>query len=138
MSNSKLWCSVHQPTPQQLEEIGELEYLKDIDPKLQDRLNNLQLSTDLVETAYMLALQGTVYDLVQVGGSPAFQVIFGKVTAFLLSSGYMMELEQIRAAVQDTRPIMFAFSERVSKDITQADGTIKKVSTFNHQGWARG
>lgn len=32
---------------------------------------------------------------------------------------------------------IYAYSERVSEDIPQEDGSIKKVSTFNHKGFYR-
>mgnify|MGYP000054464484 CR=1 FL=1 len=32
---------------------------------------------------------------------------------------------------------IYAYSERISEDIPQPDGSVKKVSTFNHKGFYR-
>ena len=32
---------------------------------------------------------------------------------------------------------LYAYSERLSKDIPQEDGTVKKISVFNHKGFYR-
>ena len=29
----------------------------------------------------------------------------------------------------------YAFSKRISKEVTQPDGTVKKISEFKHEGW---
>lgn len=121
-----IWCSVHIPTTEQLAELssvwgmeGNLVYLSDIYPSTQEFLNNcgnkyedlLQYAKDLHEIARS---ENAV--LVQPGGSLAFQHVLGKVA--------MTDLHK--------NPILYAHSERVSEDIPQEDGTVKKVSYFKH------
>lgn len=122
MSKKFLWCSTHTPTKEQMTELksmGSVEFLKDVFPSLQERLNNCpadrqrlyQLANDLHDVT-----RDEDYILVQPGGSPAFQFILGK------------ELPKYRE-------VLYAHSQRVSEDVPQADGTIKKVSTFKHLGF---
>jgi hypothetical protein len=32
--------------------------------------------------------------------------------------------------------MIFADSDRISEDIPQPDGSVKKISTFRHKGWS--
>ena len=124
--NKFIWCSAHTPSAEQIEELnsswgmkGDLVMLKDIYPSTQEFLNNcssnyedlLQYAKDLHEIA-----RSEDAVLVQPGGSPAFQYVLGKVrmTSLHMSS------------------VLYAHSERVSQDIPQEDGSVKKVSTFRH------
>lgn len=120
-----IWCSAHTPSAEQLEELSsvwgmkKLVMLKDIYPSTQEFLNNctsskkdlLQHAEDLHEIA-----RSEYACLVQVGGSPAFQMCFGKVSMVNMHMTYCL----------------YAHSERVSEDIPQEDGSVKKVSVFKH------
>jgi hypothetical protein len=41
----------------------------------------------------------------------------------------------IAASIIGTGRVIFADSDRVSEDILQPDGSVKKVSIFKHKGW---
>lgn len=116
-----LWCSPHTPTSEQLEslnEMGSLIFLKDISTELMNRLTNTPsirseckvLADEISEVAERFHAK-----IIQLGGSPLFLVI----AAGVIGSGRMI----------------FAESERVSEDIPQPDGSVKKVSIFKHKGW---
>ena len=123
-----IWCSVHVPSAEQISELksewwdmhDELVMLKDIYPSTQEFLNNcsdeydelVQHAKDLHEIARS---ENAV--LVQVGGSLAFQYVFGK----------------IRMTNFNMTCVLYAHSERVSEDIPQEDGSVKKVSIFKHK-----
>lgn len=121
-----IWCSVHTPSAEQLAELksawgmkGELIYLKDIYPSTQEFLNNCDADyTNLLQYAKDLHEIARSEDavLVQPGGSMAFQYVMGKVR---MTSLHMST-------------VLYAHSERVSEDIPQEDGTVKKVSYFKH------
>ena len=116
---SFLWCSVHQPTTEQLAELsaqGDVQFLKELNPQLQSSLN--ATPPDIMELS-KLAIELTEYGfkgytLVQPGGSPAFLYMFG------------------RANTETNFPVLFAHSERVSEDVPQEDGSVRKVSVFRH------
>lgn len=122
-----IWCSVHTPTTEQLEELqswldegDELMYLKDINPVLFDTLinspaNNYEL-LGLAKTLHELSREMDAI-LVQPSGSIAFQYMFGKVA---MTNFYV------------TR-VLYSHSNRVSEDIPQEDGSVKKISYFTHQ-----
>ena len=116
-----LWCANHTPTIEQLQslnEMGNLLFLKDIAPQLAERLSNTPsvrseckvLADEISEVAERFHAK-----IIQLGGSPLFLVI----AAGVIGSGRMI----------------FADSERISEDIPQADGSVKKVSIFKHKGW---
>lgn len=116
-----LWCSPHTPTEEQLtsiNEMGSIIFLKDIAPELMTRLSNTPsirseckiLADEISDIADTLHAK-----IVQLGGSPLFLIM----AAGVIGSGRMI----------------FADSERVSEDIPQPDGTVKKISIFKHKGW---
>lgn len=116
-----LWCANHTPTSEQLEslnEMGNLLFLKDIVPELMTRLSNTPsvrseckiLADEISEVAERFHAK-----IIQLGGSPLFLVM----AAGVIGSGRMI----------------FADSDRVSEDIPQPDGSVKKVSIFKHKGW---
>ena len=113
-----IWASPHKPTKEQMESIeGKLEFLPE---HLQNQINNCPDSTRELEALAEKLLQYTGENenfLFQPGGSPAFQFILGKNRGF--------------------RPvkIFYAYSERVSRDIPQEDGSIKKISSFKFERW---
>lgn len=116
-----LWCANHTPTSEQLEslnEMGNLLFLKDIAPQLAERLSNTPSKRNecaiLADNISELAEKHNAI-IVQLGGSPLFLVI----AAGVIGSGRMI----------------FADSERVSEDIPQPDGSVKKISIFKHKGW---
>ena len=116
-----LWCSPHTLTSEQfgsLNEMGNIIYLKDVNPELMARLINTPsdrneckiLANDVYELSESLDAK-----IVQLGGSPMFLFV--------------------AASVIGTGRVIFADSERVSEDIPQADGSVKKISIFKHRGW---
>jgi len=122
MKNTYLWASVHAPSEEQLESLnGDVVMLKDHNPELQEQLNNIEIDTVLARVAVNLIETAEELDavLVQPGGSPAFQYKLGK----------------IMNQVEVEKPIYYSYSKRVSEDIQQADGSVKKVSVFAHLGW---
>lgn len=116
-----LWCSPHTPTEEQFYSLNNqhpLLLLKDIDPELAERLSNTPRDRrDCQRLADEVSATAEQHDamIVQLGGSPLFLVM----AAGVIGSGRMI----------------FAESERVSEDIPQPDGSVKKISTFRHKGW---
>ena len=132
MRDLLIWCSVHQPTQQQMNELtemGQLLFLRDIDPEMMTKISDSPSTEEELEVLAQdfmrltsLPFEVTVdknITLVQPAGSPAFQLMLGRC----------MDQMQIQ--------VMYAHSERVSVDESQPDGTVKKVSTFQHKGWIR-
>ena len=119
-----LWCSVHQPTKEQqaeLTQLGQLVYLKDVFPSLQESINNCPpdrpaLSRLAIDFA-QLALTG--YTIVQPGGSLLFQFMLG----------------QAAQDVSMSDRFLYAHSERISVDVAQSDGSVVKTSVFKHLGF---
>ena len=116
-----LWCSPHTPTEEQLESlnsIGNLIYLKDIAPITMANLTNTPSDRNecriIADVISDLALNRNA-KIVQLGGSPMFLFV--------------------AASIIGTGRVIFADSERVSEDIPQPDGSIKKISIFKHKGW---
>lgn len=117
-----LWCANHQPLTEQLESLnsmGNLLFLKDIAPNLMIRLTNTPSNRDackeLADEISDVALENDA-KIVQLGGSPLFLVMASPI----IGSGRMI----------------FADSDRISEDIPQPDGSVKKISTFRHKGWS--
>jgi hypothetical protein len=120
-----LWCSAHTPTSEQLtslQEMGKLIFLKDVNPPLQEEVNNCPADRgQLLSIARSLNHLAIELDctIVQLGGSPLFLYIAGA---------------EINGSMSKAR-IIFAHSERVSIDSPQPDGTVVKTSVFKHIGW---
>jgi len=122
MNNKKnLWASPHSPTSEQISEACGLVFLKDINPALQERLEN---SPDNLDSLNELAIEllnfckESNYNLYQPAGNPSFQFILGAAS---MNYNYL-----------DVN-IFYAYSERVSQDVAQPDGSVKKVSVFKHK-----
>lgn len=119
--NNFLWCSPHTPTEEQYSSLNNqhpLLLLKDINPELAERLLNTPRDRrDCQQLADVISATAEMHDaiIVQLGGSPLFLVM----AAGIIGTGRML----------------FAESERVSEDIPQPDGSVKKISTFRHKGW---
>lgn len=98
--------------------MGNVIHLRDIAPELAERLSNTPssrneckiLANDISELAERIEAK-----IIQLGGSPMFLFV--------------------AASVIGTGRVIFADSERVSEDIPQPDGSVKKVSIFKHKGW---
>lgn len=119
-----VWCSPHTPTEEQLKELkemGSVVFLKDERPDLQERLANCPSDRKELDKLArdVFKYLGEDRCAVQLGGSPLFLYIAGS----------------IRGGHMDKKTVLFAHSQRVSEDVPQADGTIKKVSTFKHLGF---
>jgi hypothetical protein len=117
-----LWCSAHTPTSEQLDslnEMGNIIFLKDIAPDIMNQLSNTPPSRSgcriLADTISNVAEELDA-KIVQLGGSPLFLVMASPI----IGSGRMI----------------FADSDRISEDIPQPDGSVKKISTFKHKGWS--
>jgi len=119
--NNFLWCSPHTPTEEQYKSLNDqhpLLLLKDIDPELAEKIANTPRDRrDCQRLADEISATAEQYDaiIVQLGGSPLFLVM----AAGIIGTGRML----------------FAESERVSEDIPQPDGSVKKISIFKHKGW---
>lgn len=130
-----LWAAAHTITDEQAEELNNYEdvfhkstgitMLQDINPELLNKMINTNISTDLsaiaVELLSFCKMAG--YVLVQPMGSPKFQFKLGVRNTV----GY-----EFANDLSFNVKVMYAFSERISEDIPQKDGSIKKVSTFKH------
>ncbi len=117
MKKTFYWASAHKPTPEQLIELGEVQFLP---VELQEKLNNTpRVLGELIALADEVL--GYAYEnkaiLVQPGGSPAFQQVLGAQNH--QEGGWGVSL-------------WYAHSERVSQDELQADGSVKKISIFKH------
>lgn len=116
-----LWCSPHTPTEEQLISLkakGNLLFLKDISPMTMADLTNTPSNRNeckiLADTISEIAENNNA-KIIQLGGSPMFLVM--------------------AAGVIGSDRMIFADSERISEDIPQPDGSVKKISTFRHKGW---
>jgi hypothetical protein len=117
-----LWCANHQPLKEQLDslnEMGNIIFLKDIAPDVMNQLTNTPSNRNgcriLADTISNIAEELDA-KIVQLGGSPLFLVMASPI----IGSGRMI----------------FADSDRISEDIPQPDGSVKKISTFRHKGWS--
>ena len=61
----------------------------------------------------------------------------GAEAAMIGGAPYLMGSLAVALRMRGIRPL-FAFSERVSSEVTQSDGTVKKVSVFEHKGFIEG
>jgi hypothetical protein len=99
--------------------MGNLIFLKDIAPITMANLTNTPSDRneckDLADNISILAENHNA-KIVQLGGSPLFLVMASPI----IGSGRMI----------------FADSDRISEDIPQPDGSVKKISTFRHKGWS--
>jgi hypothetical protein len=114
-----IWASAHKPTQEQLDSLqkqGTLIFLGDIDEDLLSNMMDMQLDTDLNALAFkLLSSVHPTHILVQPAGSPAFQNAIGQHKGVI--------------------PVWYAFSKRVSEEVPQADGSVRKVTVFKHEGW---
>jgi hypothetical protein len=128
---SILWASVHKPSEAQMFELlGKTDnynmYLEVLHPQLMNAISNIQVDDNLTYLANKLidlCIKHGINYLVQPSGSPAFMVTLG-----IAISAHNMSKDINDVPID----ILFAHSNRVSKEVTQPDGSVKKVSTFNH------
>ena len=57
-----------------------------------------------------------------------------KTAAFIHAAGFPAAVNYL---CKEYPGCIYAYSERISEDVPQPDGTVKKVSTFNHKGFYR-
>ena len=130
-----IWCSVHQISEAQTQELQQLgmEELLFLPAELQARINNCpgdmggikDLREDLGK--YLGVTYGwnnSDLHIVQLGGSPMFHKVWGALSIY---KGH-----NERGAPYK---MVDSYSERVSEDIPQEDGSVKKVSTFRHKNF---
>ena len=122
--NNILWCSPHQPTPEQIEELkkfGNIMYLKDINMSLQTKLentpdNDIEAKQLAVELFDYLDNNFNDYIIVQPAGNPMFQYILGVINSAKTNPTKILYAHSIRESIEEIRP----------------DGTIMKKSVFKH------
>lgn len=124
-----LWCSPHTPTEVQKHQLlaggnSEVLYLKDLNSKLFDKIcqsadNYVQLSIDACLLVDWCNENGIKF-IVQPAGSPAFQAVLGMVI--------YADREIENPPIQ----LVYSHSERVSVDKHNPDGSVTKISQFNH------
>jgi hypothetical protein len=126
MKTTMLWCSAHQPTQEQineLEEKGRLILLKEHSPKMMERIsncpNNRQEIKELISDFRDVLESFDACTIVQLGGSPLFLFMAGSFIQGAMNKGN----------------ILFSHSERVSIDTPQPDGSVVKTSVFKHLGF---
>jgi len=128
MNKKAIWASAHTITEEQkssLEAEGfDVLFLQDINSKLLSKLSNLELESDretlvqsLVREAMKVGSSEFPATIIQPAGDPAIQFQLGRI--------------------ETNAPVWYAFTERVSEDIPQEDGSIRKVSVFKHAGWVQ-
>lgn len=110
-----LVCMQHNLTQQQFNELKDYDifYLKDVNPDLFKYIANCPGDEEeLRNISFQLIEVANKYSTVLLPiGSPAFMYLF---------------------AQEFFGKVLFSHSERISKDEMQADGSVKKVSIFNH------
>lgn len=126
MTKTAIWASPHYPTGEQIRSLEGrgflIRFLSDIDPDLFKELSNLKLDSDRTRLAIrLLSLDCTA--IIQPAGDPAFQCHLG---------AKMVLAHESRTKAP---AVWYAFSRRVSMDVPQEDGSVKKVSTFQFEGW---
>ena len=127
-----VWASIHKPSESQIVELKELgmEELEYLPEGIQRRINNtpstapeMRVLCDVLRDVIgiLYGYDNRELHIIQMGGSPAFQMMFGSRITYngINEQGTPWKM-------------MFAHSERISEDIPQSDGSIKKVSTFRH------
>ena len=119
MKKKNLWASPHSPTSEQISEACGFVFLKDVNTALQDKLENSPddlASLNELATELLNFCKENNYSLYQPAGNPSFQFILGAASMNYLDVN-----------------IFYAYSVRVSQDVVQPDGSIKKVSVFHHR-----
>lgn len=117
-----LWACQHAPTKEQINTLdGIIVELKHVNPSLFGSLSNTPASIEAIEDlALQLQLECSSYDIVVLPiGSPAFNFAFAR------------RVPTIDNPVQ----YKFAYTQRVSIDEPQPDGTVRKTSIFKFEGW---
>jgi hypothetical protein len=136
--NKILWASMHAPTIEQVKEIKDLfkdiwgsvpkiDKLVRVNPELFGKMSDMKASDDPFKLSqeFLNFCKKEGYEWVyQPAGSPVFQGYLGYFLAPTKPRHGDNPYDMIR--------IFYAFSERVSQDIQEPDGSIKKVSTFKH------
>lgn len=131
MKKKCIWATSHNITIEQTKELEKLGYnivfLSDSDIGLLNKMSTLKIDDDLVSIAnclLLLALENKA-DIIQPSGSPKFQFILGGISA-------NMYRDRFHDRSFTPVKVLYSHSDRVSEDIPQPDGTVKKISTFKH------
>jgi len=124
-----VWCSPHTPLEVQKNQLlaggnSEILYLKDLNSELFDSLCNIadnerELSSVAVELIDWFR-QNSLKWMVQPAGSQPFQVLLG------------MNLLLERQLGNSNIELVYSHSEKVSVDKHNPDGSVTKISEFNH------
>jgi len=109
----------HELTSSQLEDLAfcEIHHLRDLRPETFESLASITKETslqELVSKAHEILGLGYTKILCPLG-SPLFQMVL------------MQEATRLGKF-----EFLFSFSERVSKEVTRADGSVSKMTSFNH------
>lgn len=108
----------HEATPAQLAD-GVVEPSPEVKATIRELITfgEIPLREDMETRAEKLVSLLGDYPAAMVGGAPYFMPILDKA---------------LRAAGKTP---LYSFSKRVSEDVPQEDGTVKKVTSFKHAGW---
>lgn len=116
MKKIAIWASAHEITEEQRKELlltfSDVVNLSSIDELLQSEMSRMNKESSVSSIAEALSGIAFTYNamIIQPAGNPRLQ--------------YALGVEHV--------PVLYAFSERVSEDITQPDGSVRKVSVFKH------
>lgn len=115
-----LWASTHKLLPEQIEELKDYEVVKleDVNVELYNKISNspddkIYLKMLARELVWYSLYLGVKY-LLQPAGSPAFIACVAEV----LSNSHLR--------------LGFSHSARVSSEVIDIDGSVKKTSVFKH------
>ena len=92
-----LWASKNTPTPDQLLELGDVIYLRDLDNNLLQSLSDIQKDTDLFALAIRLIDLCQKHNLICVepDGTKAFQNTLGKVAEMYADGDIIFMYSQV-------------------------------------------
>lgn len=130
-----IWASVHELLPQLREELskrGDVIILADEMPRLykwmcdspENRNDVMILANNVITLLINQYKDGIV--LVQPSGSLLFQYCLGVVLTKRSMRNQDVEDDVFVG-------VMYSYSKRISEDVPQEDGSVKKVSTFRHE-----
>lgn len=144
----KKYCwahTAHKMTEEQQECLVGMFSVK-LPSDLAEKLSSNYAGQDLIKLANELikwARENKIDYLIQPSGSLAFQMALGKELFKIdynhetYQEWYVNDLNIRNSSLKGAKltEVYYSYSERISEDIPQEDGTIKKVSTFKFEGF---